>query len=84
MAEGHTADVVQNFLGYAPRRWAWVLYQALVIFSGGLLWLLGQCLPQVRLLTLQKCSLSEARYVYAVVRIAGITSSVVAASAAGS
>lgn len=83
MAEGHNAEAVQKFVGYAPRGWAWVLYQALVILSGGLVWLLGRCLPRVRLWTLQKCSLSKARYVHAVVRTVVITLSVMPASTVG-
>lgn len=83
MAEGHNAEAVQKFVGYASRRWAWVLYQALVILSGGLVWLLGQCLPQVRLWTLQKCSLSKARFVHAVVRTVGSTLREIPASTIG-
>ena len=65
MPNSNPADVVEEFVGYNTRVWAWCLYQTLAVLTAGLFWLLGWCVPQLQMWTLQKCTLSQAHFVHA-------------------
>ncbi|DBA99058.1 TPA: hypothetical protein ACH3X1_014197 [Trebouxia sp. C0004] len=51
------------FVGYQTPGWVVAVYAALVIMTGGLVWILMQCLPQRPLWSLQQCPLKEAHHV---------------------
>lgn len=48
MPAAHSAEVVRSFVGYTTNGWALVLYQALVILTGVLFWVLSQYTLQAR------------------------------------
>ncbi len=51
------------FVGYRTPGWVVAIYIALVVMTGGLAWMLMQCLPQRPLWSLQQCPLKEAHHV---------------------
>lgn len=51
------------FVGYRTPGWVVAIYIALVVMTGGLVWMLMQCLPQRPLWSLQQCPLKEAHHV---------------------
>ena len=62
-------QVVQEFVGFSIRPWAWCVYLVACVVSCGLLWLLPHYIPQTRLWMMYRCPLSKAQYFQAKVII---------------
>ena len=52
-----------NFVGYTTPTWVIAVYTALVITTGGLAWVVIQCLPQRPLWSMCQCPLNQAEHV---------------------
>lgn len=52
-----------DFVGYTARRWVLAVYALLVVSTGGLAWVVMQCLPQRPLWSMRQCPLNKAEHI---------------------
>ena len=52
-----------DFTGYHTPKWVAVVYATLVFMTGGLVWVVVQCLRSRPVWTMQQCTLKDAQHV---------------------